>query len=635
MDKITEFLVNLEEELRYLKPKDLEQVLKFYRDKINIQQDYGETPEKIIASLPSPKYIAKEVYESKGKEFLNNRKKQIRKNQVVKAVFSSIVLLIIIGTMIAIYAYLGFAVVQLIKFLAKLGSLSAFLDILTIAIFTMIYMILVLVLMIYLFDLGFIIASHFLLIVLDAINKKEIEYKFLNFTISGFFEKIFKKKKVLFKIFIGLIISFILFGVGNFFIEGYIYRSLNDITVNEKKYEVSSDINKIVVENSSAFIKIKVDDDSSRKVRLVIKREFIQDIDYKVEDGVLTVDKINYAQFDAFGLLDEPLPLLEIYIPSYMNVSDIDITLTNGYFDMADISKEFNLAIKGTLSTVALTRNNISSFSIEGYEMTIANEENNIKDVNIVTRSGKYYSVLDIYENLKINTELTQVVLQEVTTVNCEGITKSAQSAFVKCSIDNLSYIDQNSESYFQDTKTNVATVKSVGNSKMTLERIIAYTNVDLLTESGTIEVTFLKAPVIKGTLLRGTLNMYYINKDSLNLDDTNSYIKDYNEYNVIGELEIDAQLANIEITNTDFNKANIKIREGQMKMNALYFKEFDLEDSYANISIQDLDGEKFNASITGGSFTYYNNIETNIVFTYTTSKNPTLEIDEDLKKGE
>ena len=86
MDKITEFLVQLEEELKYLKPKDLEQVLKFYRDKINIQQDYGESVDKIIASLPSPSYIAKEVYESKGKEYLNDRKKQIRKNQIIKSI---------------------------------------------------------------------------------------------------------------------------------------------------------------------------------------------------------------------------------------------------------------------------------------------------------------------------------------------------------------------------------------------------------------------------------------------------------------------------------------------------------------------------------------------------------------------
>lgn len=635
MDKITEFLVQLEEELKYLKPKDLEQVLKFYRDKINIQQDYGESVDKIIASLPSPSYIAKEVYESKGKEYLNDRKKQIRKNQIIKSICSSVVLLILVGLIIAIYAYLGFSIVQLVKFLFKSFTLNSFLDILTIGLFSSIYIILVLILMIYIFDLVYIVASHFLLIVLDTINKKELEYNFLNFTISGFLEKIFKKKKILVKIFLSLFVVFLLLGVGNFLLKGYIYRSFNDITINETKYEVTGTINKIVVEDSTAIVKVKVTDDLTRKVRLVLKREFNQELTYKVEDGVLMIDKVNCAEFDALGILDEPLPLLEIYIPSYMNVTDIDITLTNGYFDMVDVYKEFNLTINGTLSTIALTRNNISTLNIKGYELSAALEENKIKEVSVNTRSGKYYSVLDIYENLKMNAELTQIVLQEVKGINCEVITKSTQSAFVKVDIENLDFTDQNAESYFQDSKFNVAKFNSVGNTKMSLERVIVYQNIDLLTNSGTIEVTCLKSPIINSVLLRGTLHMYYINKNSLNVDDNNNHIKEYNEYNVSCIVEIDAQKAKVEISNTNLTSAIIKIREGEMKMNSLYLKDFNLEDSYANISIQDLDGEKFNASITGGSFTYYNDIQTNIEFNYTASKNPKLEIDDDLTKGE
>ena len=234
-----------------------------------------------------------------------------------------------------------------------------------------------------------------------------------------------------------------------------------------------------------------------------------------------------------------------------------------------------------------------------------------------------------------MNAELTQIVLQEVKGINCEVITKSTQSAFVKVDIENLDFTDQNAESYFQDSKFNVAKFNSVGNTKMSLERVIVYQNIDLLTNSGTIEVTCLKSPIINSVLLRGTLHMYYINKNSLNVDDNNNHIKEYNEYNVSCIVEIDAQKAKVEISNTNLTSAIIKIREGEMKMNSLYLKDFNLEDSYANISIQDLDGEKFNASITGGSFTYYNDIQTNIEFNYTASKNPKLEIDDDLTKGE
>ena len=51
MSKINEFLTELEQELIYLKPKDAGDVLKFYRDKINIAMDYEADEDKIIASF--------------------------------------------------------------------------------------------------------------------------------------------------------------------------------------------------------------------------------------------------------------------------------------------------------------------------------------------------------------------------------------------------------------------------------------------------------------------------------------------------------------------------------------------------------------------------------------------------------
>lgn len=51
--------------------------------------------------------------------------------------------------------------------------------------------------MIYIFDLFYIIGMHFLQYVLDALNKQEKEYKFMDFTISGSLENTFKKKKFL------------------------------------------------------------------------------------------------------------------------------------------------------------------------------------------------------------------------------------------------------------------------------------------------------------------------------------------------------------------------------------------------------------------------------------------------------
>ena len=53
-----EFLQILEEELKYLKAQETNEILKHYRDKINSELDYGTPEEKVIKNLPLPKDIA-------------------------------------------------------------------------------------------------------------------------------------------------------------------------------------------------------------------------------------------------------------------------------------------------------------------------------------------------------------------------------------------------------------------------------------------------------------------------------------------------------------------------------------------------------------------------------------------------
>ena len=72
-----EFLSQLIEELKYLKPKDANEVVKFYQQKIAVALDYGEKEEKIIASFPTPKKIAEDIYKTKGIAYIDLRKKEM------------------------------------------------------------------------------------------------------------------------------------------------------------------------------------------------------------------------------------------------------------------------------------------------------------------------------------------------------------------------------------------------------------------------------------------------------------------------------------------------------------------------------------------------------------------------------
>ena len=102
MRTVEQFLGELEEELQYLNGKERLEVVKHYRDKINIAMDYGDSAQKVLATLPTPQKIAEEVYASKGINYLEKRKKAKRRNQIFFAILNSIIILILLGGFITI-----------------------------------------------------------------------------------------------------------------------------------------------------------------------------------------------------------------------------------------------------------------------------------------------------------------------------------------------------------------------------------------------------------------------------------------------------------------------------------------------------------------------------------------------------
>ena len=139
MSKIVEFLTELEEELIYLKPKDAGEVLKFYREKINVMVDYGDDEDKIIALLPKPKKIAEDIYKSKGKTFLESRKKQVNRTSKFKAVFYTLLILIIAISLFSITAFFALNIYQLGRLFVLSFSMVSLIDKLSLALFILLY----------------------------------------------------------------------------------------------------------------------------------------------------------------------------------------------------------------------------------------------------------------------------------------------------------------------------------------------------------------------------------------------------------------------------------------------------------------------------------------------------------------
>lgn len=608
MDKIETFFIELEEELRFLKPKDANEVIKYYRNRISIALDYGENPGHILATIPTPSKIAEEIYNSKGVNYLNIRKKQMRKNQIVKAIFSSILLLMIVVSLITIYTFLVISIVKLSKLMVLSFKMDSIVDTISITLLVVSYIVIILGLMIYIFDLFYIIGSHFLLNVLDAITKEEKEYKFIDFTISGSFEKLFKKKRMFVKILLGFVLCFILLGVVNYVTEGYIYRSMNNIAFTDQTLEIMDDVNSITVKDSQAFIKIKASNDNHIKINYGF--EFKNELGYKVENNNLIIDSITTTKYDVFGLLDEPLPLIEINIPLKMNVDSFDITLTSGILDIVDMKSKINLKISGNNSTVAITRSTLNNFEvIDGFNLNINLEDNIINDAKIKLTNGRYASVGDTYSNILVENHLADFILQKVKVVKADISCRAARTAFDKVVFDILTYTDANSESHLRDVHINEANLSSNGSSKITLERVVAKNEINLVTKGGTIAVTYLKANNIKITQEQGTITLQNVNRNDATKDqEENTYKTTYNNYSIIdSSITINSTKATMNIENSTFENLTSNLQEGRLditssKVNISTHKEKD-----ASLNFTDIEGTSIDIYVNGGSLYFYN----------------------------
>ena len=339
------------------------------------------------------------------------------------------------------------------------------------------------------------------------------------------------------------------------------------------------------------------------QVKLNYGFEFDHTLNYEVIDGNLIIDSITTNKYDIFGLLDEPLPIIEIVIPTSMAVSDFDLTFNNGILDFAYLTKGIDLKISGSNSTIALTKNTIHHLQIDGYNLNINNEENQMDICNLDIEEGRYCAVKDEYNTIKINNHLATLILQEVRAEVADITCRSTKTALDKIQITNLTYTDLNSESYLRDVFLTKAVICSEGSSKISLERIVATEEIEFKTVSGTIDTKYLKSPSIIGDFNRGSIN--FLNKENLDYIVNNTSIKKliFEAYSILipeidGLILIDNGEKNIgyynelelENTITKTNKNSVSV-----KTNTFDFKYMDsvLKCKSDNINLIEINGNK------------------------------------------
>lgn len=620
MAKIEEFLGQLEEELRYLKPKDAADVIKYYRNRINIAVDYGEKPEHVIAKLPTPQKIAEDTYASKGIDYLDRRKKQLRQSQIVKAFFSTILVLMIVVAFISYLGFVGYMIVKIFKLLISSFSMVSIIDIISLFIFTLFYVLLLLVISIYIIDVLYIIFGHFLLNILDVINKKEKDYKFLDFTISGFIEEKIGKKRFVLKVLLCILAIFATSGVTNFASKGYIYRSMNDVVeVKGSPIIIKKQIKQIIVKPSNAFVKIKQDDNAAQ-IRISYGFEFNHNLDYEISGTDLIINNIKIEKYDLFGLLDEPLPIIEIIVPSRVKVENIDINLTNGYFDMVDVDNDFNLKLSGYNSIYAITRSSFNNLEVNGASMDINNEENVINDVNLTMTTGRFCAVNDHYENLISEVSSITLILQNDVINNATLKTRASQMAIDKTTISNLDLTDGNSECYFRDYSSENSTIFAQGSSSISLERVVTNNSLTLKTSVGSIVASFLKTPLLDITIEKGKISLDNVSKDSnIKDEELKPYIDNYNNAKFKTAFTSVINEGSLVCNNNNFENLNLTMTDANVEFNTNTIINSTVKMTKSVLTINDLDGEKIAIDVSGNNLYFYNNnITSKIVLTLT-----------------
>ncbi len=635
MDKIEEFLSQLDDELRFLKPKEASSIIKYYRDRINIATDYGEKPEHVLATLPSPKKIAEDTYNAKGADYLIKRKKQIRKGQIFKAIGAGFLLLIILVGILTIFAFFGKTLINLFKLAFQSFKMGSLIDTLGTFLFTISYILLLVIALIYIFDLLYIIATHFILNILDTITKEEKEYKFANFTISNSIEKVTKKKKILLKTLITLVSLMVILGVTSYATKGYIYRSMNDQVEISEHLQIRKNITKIEIEPSEAFVRFKTSDQIDN-IAINYGFEFNNDLVYEINNETLKISSIAITKYGLLGLLYEPLPVIEIVIPSSMNLNDLDITLVNGTLDIVDLNSVTNVVLKGSNSVVAITNSNIEVLRVDANKFNLNLENTAIKDTDVKLQNGRYCAVGKTHEKFKIENYNGTLIFQDVVINDADIMTRASKNAFEKVTIGNLLYKDYNAESYFRDAVITKADMFAAGTSKIDLERVRITEETILETNLGTFNLSYLKTPKIKATLDQGVINLVNFNQNytNTNLDDT--YLTEYNAYSITNSsLDVTSNKGSVALVNSIFNESKMTLTNGglfQITSSTINDSQFDISDG--NLSISDLNGNKIYIKATSGNVIFYNNnIESNILLKLEKTNKANVDIGSNIKQ--
>ncbi len=530
-----EFLECLEEELRFLKAQEIQEILKHYRERIATEIDYGAPEEKVIKNLPDPKDIAKEIYDARGISFLEIQKRKYRRAEIIKAIISSFVVALMLVLFASVSIYIGYVLLGVNKILLSLPALTSRLDCALLVGIVLCIDLCGLLVYIFIIDLFYILITHFLVNILKACKKTyRVHYKFQDFTISGTLKKLCKNNNVV-GISLGAFATLALvIGIASYITKGYMYKSFSDI--NTKSYEeiITNDISKIYISGTNANVDILLDKETNDiKVTYMYEMEYNAKISY--EDNVLSISNISSNKYGLFGLLDEPTPKVVISIPTVEYLSYINIKLDESIIYMRDIQNSGLIVdIDVYANEIYLQNPDLKSLNVEDCYKTktvIAKvEDENNKDFqayitffDIKANTGSIIIDNVNFNKLIIDSLATSTVVKNTNAKEFTLVSGGGSVVLYDVYGETLNFTTSSSNNILDDINYRKATFLSRRAATITINRLMSYNEVILEAESnGNILITNLKAKTTNIKQNYGSIKLSYINKNvSIKSDDS------------------------------------------------------------------------------------------------------------------
>lgn len=572
MKTAIEYLQALEEELKYLPSKEVRSIIRIYQEKINNALDYGESIEKILKGLPQPADVAKGIYDSKKVNYLDKKRKEYRRKEIINSTTSLILCIIVTLVFIGIIGYLGIVSFGMLEIIPKFASQ----DKIIMSGFVIGYLLVMILIMIYLTDLGLMIITFLLSKFLKVFEKIKIDYDVLqDFSITGLIDKITKKKNVVGKILLVSVAIVFVFGATSLIGKGYLSRSFSDVvsTKNEEIIKVDDHINSIKLENTNAKVYIK----EGTEFRIIKNSEFDRHFEIVSKDNELEIKFDQHRNYDFLGLLNEPTIVITIEIPQEV-AKNVFVKLNSGQIGL-DSTNVNKLEVEMQSGDIALKDTKINDFSFKTKDGEINSNGGNYDKVLLDIENGRFASSEDSYNEATINNGSGQISIKDnkFNVLNLKNI--SGTTVIQKSQINTYAYEAVASILTMSEIKSQYFNITALNASQITLTDLTA----NLYTFD--LNTGFVNASKITGNvnIVKSASNMTFSELvGDIKGQIANSKLSLYNSK--LEQLKLELTNCNLDIDDVTINNVNFVCNKVQAILIDLYFSNMDLELNASNL---------------------------------------------------